>query len=125
MTVATLHSFRFLLLATLCGCAHHIAMQNAHVSVWARSHNRRTVDVYLTCGDHDARLLGTIPPKEQAELSFPEAQIRCVAGLNFFLVVREYRRGYWVGPLYPRPGTSILLVIERYAGQSNAFISRE
>jgi hypothetical protein len=120
-----LHPFRFLLTTTLCGCAHHIAMQSSHVSVWARSHNRRTVDVYLTCGDRDARLLGTIRPKEQTGLSFPRERIRCVAGLNFFLVVREYRRGYWVGPFYPRPDSNILLVIERYAGQSIAYVSRE
>jgi hypothetical protein len=113
------------LVATLlAGCALPMAMRTSQVSVWARSHNRSTVDVYLLCGDRDARWLGVVPPGEAAALDFPNAQTRCVRGLNFFLVAREVNHGYWVGPTYPRDGSSIELVIETYAGLSSARVSK-
>ena len=39
-------------------------------------------------------------------------------GGNFFLVSHKLRRGYWVGPVYPGPGSHVTLVIEKYAGLS-------
>jgi hypothetical protein len=105
---------------TLLGCALSTTTQDSRVSVWARSHNRSPVDVYLLCGDHDATWLGVILPKESSELSFPNAQARCVQGLNFFLVSRDKNRGYWVGPMHPLAGSRIDLVIEKYAGLSAA-----
>ena len=115
----------FLAAPILLGCALPLTMQTAQVSVWARSHNRSTVDVYLLCGDRDARWLGVIRPNEASALDFPSAQARCVQGLNFFLVARESHRGYWVGPMYPQVGSRIDLVIEKYAGLSNVNLSRE
>jgi hypothetical protein len=113
------------LVATLlAGCALPVAMRTSQVSVWARSHNRSTVDVYLLCGDRDARWLGVVPPGEAAALDFPNAQTRCVRGLNFFLVAREVNHGYWVGPTYPRDGSNIELVIEKYAGLSSASVRK-
>jgi hypothetical protein len=108
----------------LLGCALPMNMQTAPVSVWARSHNRSAMDVYLLCGDRDARWLGSIHPNETATLDFPSAQARCVQGLNFFLVSRDNNRGYWVGPMYPRADSRIELVIEKYAGLSSANLSR-
>ena len=110
---------------TLPGCALPLTMQTSQVSVWARSHNRSTMDVYLLCGDRDARWLGVVGPKEAAALDFPYAQTRCAQGLNFFLVARDLNRGYWVGPIHPRAGSRIELVIEKYAGLSSANLSRE
>ena len=115
-----------LLAATMeSGCALPMTTQTSQVSVWARSHNRRTMDVYLLCGDRDARWLGVVGPKEAAALDFPYAQTRCAQGLNFFLVARDFNHGYWVGPMYPRAGSRIDLVIEKYAGLSSANLSRE
>jgi hypothetical protein len=109
----------------LLGCALPMTMQTSQVSVWARSHNRSTVDVYLLCGDRDARWLGVIGPNESAALNFPYAQARCVQGLNFFLVARDHNRGYWVGPMHPQAGSRIGLVIEKYAGLSSAYLGRQ
>jgi hypothetical protein len=115
----------FLAATMLLGCALPLTMQTSRVSVWARSHNRSTVDVYLLCGDHDARWLGVIRPKEAAVLDFPYAQTRCARGLNFFLVARDFNHGYWVGPMHPQAGSRIDLVIEKYAGLSSANLGRE
>jgi hypothetical protein len=115
----------FLAATMLLGCALPGTMQTSQVSVWARSHNRSTVDVYLLCGDQDARWLGVVRPTEAAALDFPYAQTRCARGLNFFLVARDFKRGYWVGPMYPQAGSRIDLVIEKYAGLSSANLSRE
>lgn len=114
-----------LLAATILQCALPITMQASNVSVWARSHNRSTVDVYLLCGDRDARWLGVVAPREAAALEFPNARARCARGLNFFLVPRDFNHGYWVGPMYPQAGSRIDLVIEKYAGLSSANLSRE
>jgi hypothetical protein len=109
----------------LLACAVPMNAQTSQVSVWTRSHNHSTIEVYLLCGDHDATWLGIIGPKETAGLSFPTASTRCVEGLNFFLVDRKHNHGYWVGPMYPRYGSRIELVIERYAGLSSALVGRE
>jgi hypothetical protein len=82
------------------------------------------MNVYLLCGDQDAHWLGAVPPQEEAALEFPNAQTRCVQGLNFFLVKDDGGRGYWVGPMYPEPGSAIVLVIEKYAGLSSVSLAR-
>jgi hypothetical protein len=115
----------FLAGAMQLGCAFPSTMQTSNVSVWARSHNRSTMDVYLLCGDRNARWLGTVLPNDAVALDFPKAQARCVQGLNFFLVARDYNRGYWVGPTYPQAGSQIDLVIEKYAGLSSLNLRRE
>lgn len=88
-----------------------------------RSLNRSDVDVYLLCGDRDARLLGTIGPRETAALEISAAEARCVWGLNLFLVVRRQNRGHWVGPFRPRIGAGMELVVEKYAGLSSIRIN--
>jgi hypothetical protein len=109
----------------LLGCAGPMSAQTSQVPVWTRSHNRSTIEVYLLCGDRNATWLGIIGPQETAALSFPTTSTRCVRGLNFFLVDRKHNHGYWVGPMYPRYGSRIELVIERYAGLSVASVGRD
>lgn len=92
----------------------------AQVWVSGRSHNRSEVDVYVLCGERDARWLGVITPQAAAAFDIPPASARCVRGLNFFLVVRNQGRGYWVGPVRPPAGGYIELVVEKYAGLSAA-----
>jgi hypothetical protein len=96
------------------------ATQAEPTAVWIRSHNRSVVDVYLLCGDRNPRRLGMVPEKggESFELP-PGAQAHCLRGLNFFLVVRRSGRGYWAGPVRPRRGEHVQLVIEKYAGLSS------
>ena len=106
--------------AMILGCALPATVQTSHVAVWARSQNRSDMDVYLLCGDRDARWLGVVRSKAVAALEFPYAQARCVQGLNFFLVARDRNRGYWVGPMHLRAGSRIDLVIEKYAALSTA-----
>lgn len=92
--------------------------------VWIRSHNRSPVDVYLLCGNRDARWLGTVPARTAEALEIPAGQPDCVRGLNFFLVVRKSGWGYWVGPFRPAREGRVELVIEKYAGLSSARVSR-
>jgi len=58
-------------------------------------------------------------------LPVPAAQGFCVEGLNFFLVVQESGRGYWVGPFQPERSAHVDLMIEKYAGLSSAYLTRE
>ena len=109
----------------LLGCALPAALQTEPVSVWARSHNRSSVDVYLLCGDRDAEWLGVLGPHEEGAFEFPTRRTRCVQGLNFFLVDRDHNHGYWVGPLHLQRGSQINLVIEKYAGLSSVNLARE
>jgi hypothetical protein len=90
--------------------------------VWIRSHNRSPVDVYLLCGSTDARWLGAISENGSDAFEIPAGQRSCIRGLNFFLVVRDMERGYWVGPFQPQRGEVVDLVIERYAGLSSASV---
>jgi hypothetical protein len=90
------------------------------VPVWVRSHNRSHVDVYLACGDRDPIWLGVAPPDQSVAFEIPARQAECSRGLNFFLVVWEQGRGYWAGPVRPRWGAPIQVVIEKYAGLSTA-----
>ncbi len=92
------------------------------IRVLSHSYNRSDVDVYLLCGDRDARWLGLVSEKGAAALEIPAGHARCMQGLNFFLVVRRSGRGYWVGPLRPQAGVYIDLVIEKYAGLSTAHL---
>jgi hypothetical protein len=86
--------------------------------VLARSHNASDVDVYLLCGDHDPRRLGLVAANGTEAYAISAAERKCVEGVNFFLVSHKLRRGYWVGPFYPGPGSQVTLVIEKYAGLS-------
>ena len=87
--------------------------------VWVRSHNRSPVDVYLTCGSHDARWLGAVGERGSDAFEIPTAQRFCAEGFNFFVVVRNLGRGYWVGPLRLQGSQVVQLVIEKYAGLSS------
>jgi hypothetical protein len=95
------------------------------IPISVSSHNRSSVDVYLLCGDQDAEWLGVIDGKESGLFEVPTSRTRCVQGLNFFLVHRELNRGYWVGPLRLRTGSSVHLTIEKYAGLSVARVDNE
>jgi hypothetical protein len=90
------------------------------IQVFSRSHNHSAVDVYVLCGDRDATWLGTIGEKAEAGFAIPSERAFCVRGLHFFLVVQKSGWGYWVGPVRPRVGAPIDLVIEKYAGLSTA-----
>ncbi len=103
------------------GCARAADVREPQViPISAVSHHRSAVDVYLLCGDHDAEWLGLVGAKELGLFEIPVARARCVEGLNFFLVPRNGKRGYWVGPLFPQRGWSLGLTIEKYAGLSTA-----
>ena len=92
----------------------------APIEVFSRSHNLSEVDVYLLCGHRDATWLGTVVEEGTARFEISAERARCVSGLNFFLVVQKSGKGYWAGPVRPRPGGQIVLVIEKYAGVSVA-----
>jgi hypothetical protein len=91
--------------------------------VWVRSHNRSVVDVYLLCGDRDAVWLGEVSGRGAAAFEMPAGQASCIRGHNFFLVLRNGGRGYWAGPVRPRNGGLVELVIEKYAGLSSARVA--
>ena len=84
------------------------------------THNRGSVDVYFLCGDRDAQWLGVVQGKGGGLFEVPSSRARCLRGLIFFLVHKGLNRGYWVGPLRARTGSSIHLTIEKYAGLSIA-----
>ena len=107
------------------GCAHLPREATPRATpVWVRSHNRSAVDVYLLCGDRDARWLGEVRGKGSGALEIPAGRPGCPRGLNFFLVHRLSSRGYWVGPI--RPGGALVeLVIEKYAGLSQVRVGRD
>jgi hypothetical protein len=109
-------------LAALLSCACALAATNPEspIQVFSRSHNRSEVDVYLLCGTRDARWLGKVAQRGAEGFEIAAQEARCTHGLNFFLVVRDQNRGYWVGPVRPRAGADVSLVIEKYAGLSSA-----
>lgn len=111
-----------LVTALVSGCAY--AGQSSPLSVWVRSHNGSPADVYLLCGDREARWLGTVPKKGAEAFEVPAGQPFCVQGLNFFVVVHRSGRGYWVGPFRPTGAADVDLVIEKYAGLSQATMRR-
>jgi hypothetical protein len=77
------------------------------------------------CGSSDALWLGAILDHGSDAFEIPVARQKCARGLNFFLVVRNMGRGYWVGPFRPHPGQVVDLVIEKYAGLSSARVRFE
>jgi hypothetical protein len=107
------------------GCAIAPVGARSDSRVWVRSHNASDVDIYLLCGDRDAKWLGLVPPKGAAAFDVAAEETHCPWGLNFFLVVQRQGRGYWAGPIQPRGGASIELVIEKYAGLSIARAVRD
>jgi hypothetical protein len=111
-------AFSALLLPACAGL--HRGAPPADTPVAVRSHNASDVDVYLLCGEREARWLGLVPQHGGAAYAISPAQRRCAMGLNFFLVVRDRGLGYWVGPIRPQAITSVELVIEKYAGLSSA-----
>lgn len=113
----------FTTLATLglVGCAVGTrSLPSQPTPVWVRSHNKSPVDVYLLCGSNNARWLGSVSEKGSEDFEIPARQLRCAVGLNFFLVVQNANRGYWVGPFSANQGDMVTLVIEKYAGLSSA-----
>jgi hypothetical protein len=92
----------------------------APIEVYSRSHNVSEVDVYLLCGQTHATWLGTVVESGTAGFEVAAEEATCPPGWNFFLVVKQSGKGYWVGPIRPRPGGVVRLVIEKYAGLSVA-----
>jgi hypothetical protein len=90
------------------------------IPISVRSHNRSEVDVYLLCGDRDAEWLGVVGQKETQVFEIAAERARCVSGLNFFLISRGHKQGYWIGPLHAASAGAIALTIEKYAGLSTA-----
>jgi hypothetical protein len=107
------------LLALGCALPPHVG-ELSSIPISVRSHNKSNVDVYLLCGDREAQWLGIVEGKETTVFEIPASRARCVHGLNFFLVQGDRNRGYWVGPFQMRTGSSINLVIEKYAALSAA-----
>jgi hypothetical protein len=102
------------------GCAIGPNAAGPNSKVWVRSHNASEVDIYLLCGNRNAKWVGLVPAKARAAFELPAEEAYCPWGLNFFLVVRGQGRGYWAGPLRPQGSDAIELVIEKYAGLSAA-----
>jgi len=92
----------------------------APIEIFSRSHNQSEVDVYLLCGDQNPIWLGTVGQSGTAGFQVEAERARCLRGWNFYLIVKQSGRGYWAGPVRPRPGGQVLLVIEKYAGLSIA-----
>jgi hypothetical protein len=102
------------------GCAIGPTTAGPQPTVWARSHNASEVDIYMLCGNQNAKWVGVVPAKGAAAFELPDEDTYCPWGLNFFLVVRNQGRGYWAGPVRPGTSAAIELVIEKYAGLSAA-----
>ena len=107
------------------GCAIGTSAEGPSPTVWARSHNASEVDVYLLCGDHDAKWVGVVPARGAASFELTGEDTGCPRGLSFFLVIRDHGRGYWAGPVRPGTRAAIELVIEKYAGLSAARVMRD
>jgi hypothetical protein len=106
-------------------CAIGSTAAGPYPKVWARSHNASEVDIYMLCGDQNAKWVGWVPAKGATAFELAREDTYCPWGLNFFLVVREQGRGYWAGPVRPRTRSAIELVIEKYAGLSSARVLRD
>ena len=48
--------------------------------VWVRSHNKSEVDVYLVCGNRDAKWIGLVPPKGRAAFELAAERRRLPIG---------------------------------------------
>ena len=106
-------------------CAIGSTAAEPYPKVWARSHNASEVDIYMLCGDQNAKWVGVVPAMGATAFELVREDTSCPWGLNFFLMVREQGRGYWAGPVRPRTRTAIELVIEKYAGLSSARVLRD
>jgi hypothetical protein len=109
-----------LLLAACAVAPSNTGAPPSPISVSGHSYNRSDMEVYLLCGNRNARWLGVVSKKGAAAFEIPAEAARCGSGLNFFLAARDRGRGYWAGPVRPRAGEEIDLVIEKYAGLSTA-----
>lgn len=108
------------------GCAiPRSAGEPIAIPISVSSNNKSSVDVYLLCGDREAQWLGVVHAKQVGVFEVPTSRALCVSGLNFFLVHRDLNRGYWVGPLRLRTGSSVHLTIEKYAGLSMARVDND
>jgi hypothetical protein len=87
--------------------------------LWIRSHNQSPIDIYVQCGG-TTQWLGTIGQQGAGDLKIPAENRLCARGVNFFLVVEDFGRGYWVGPVAFHRGQAVQMVIEKYAGLSSA-----
>ncbi len=105
---------------TSLGCASGSTAAGPYPKVWARSHNASEVDIYMLCGNQNAKWVAVVPAKGAAAFELAREDTYCPWGLNFFLVVRKQGRGYWAGPVRPGTRAAIELVIEKYAGLSAA-----
>ena len=106
-------------------CAIGSTAAGVYPKVWARSHNASEVDIYMLCGDENAKWVSVVPAEGTATFELAREDTDCPWGLNFFLVVREQGRGYWAGPVRPGTRSAIELVIEKYAGLSSARVLRD
>jgi hypothetical protein len=106
-------------------CAIGSTAAGPYPKVWARSNNASEVDIYMLCGDENAKWVGWVPAKGATAFELVREDTYCPWGLNFFLVVREQGRGYLAGPVQPRARAAIELVIEKYAGLSSARVLRD
>lgn len=95
------------------------------IPISVSSNNKRSVDVYLLCGDAHAQWLGVVHSKQVGAFEVPSSRSRCAQGLNFFLVPRNLKHGFWVGPLQLRSYSAVHLTIEKYAGLSVAEVDND
>jgi hypothetical protein len=58
-------------------CAPVLAGPAGRTPVWVHSHNRSAEDVYLLCGEHEARLLGTIDQRGSGAFEIQRQQRLC------------------------------------------------
>jgi hypothetical protein len=107
------------------GCASGSTAAGPYPQVWARSHNASEVDIYMLCGNQDAKWVGVVPAKGAALFELAGEDRYCPVGLNFFLVVRNQNRGYWTAAVRPATSATIELVIEKYAGLSGARLLKD
>ena len=107
------------------GCASGSTAAGPYPQVLARSHNASEVDIYMLCGEQNAKWVAEVPAKGAAAFELAREDTYCPWGLNFFLVVRKQGRGYWAGPVRLRTEAAIELVIEKYAGLSTARLVRD
>jgi hypothetical protein len=101
-------------------CASGPPPEGPPPQVWARSLNSSQVEIYMQCGFKAAKWVGEVPAKGATAFDLSDEEASCLPGLNFFLVVRDQGRGYWVGPIRPARAAAVEVVIEKYAGLSTA-----
>ncbi|MGH7580771.1 MAG: hypothetical protein ACREM9_11405 [Gemmatimonadales bacterium] len=90
------------------------------IRISGHSYNLREVDVYMTCGIHEGRWLGSIPKRGTAAFEIPPEEARCTSGRKFFLAMSNRAGTYWARPVRLQGGDRVDLVIERFLGRSSA-----